>query len=484
MNEDDCAGPFGSAKCVVGDAIGDAAGALAGSAIGAFVESVAEAVETVLMVVATTWMNIPSPVVAVGNEPTGIIAAISSDLSFYTMVFAMIGVLFAAGKLALSGRGDAALPAVRMVVTLIIVSAAGAAVVSAAIAAGDAFAPWIIYRATGKEFSDGVVGIMTAATITSSGMGVGLLVGLAALLGCIAQVVFMVFRGAMITLLMAVLPTIAATSATNGGSAALRKALGWLLAFVLYKPVAAVIYAVGLLLVNGYQAPGGTGEEQAAIMSLLMGLTVITLAGLTLPALVKFLVPMASAGVSSMFSGAAVGVAALATGAAVVSIGGSAAGSAAMARGAAPAAARTGAAPAAAGGAGGAAPSLAPAGGGPVAPAGGAAPSAAAAGGTPTAPGAAGGGSSPTPAPASGGSATPGAAPTSGGTNGTPGPVTPPPAPAPAGPAPRGAPAPAASGRGADGWKSAARSAADAARSGTQAADEGGAGPSGAAVER
>ena len=30
-----------------------------------------------LMVVSTTWMNIPSPVVAVGNEPTGVIAAIT-----------------------------------------------------------------------------------------------------------------------------------------------------------------------------------------------------------------------------------------------------------------------------------------------------------------------------------------------------------------------------------------------------------------------
>ena len=257
MNEDDCGERLiDSVVCGIGDAVGDAAGAVAGGAISAFVESVAESVETLLMVVSTTWMNIPSPLVAVGNEPTGVIAAISRDLSFYTLVFAMVGVLVAAAKVGLSGRGDAALPAVRMVITLVIVSAAGAATVSAAIAAGDAFAPWIIYRATGQDFSDGVVGILTAATISRSGVGVGLLVGVAALLGCIAQVVFMVFRGAMITMLMAVLPTIAATSATQGGSAALRKALGWLLAFVLYKPVAAVVYAVGFLLIQGYQAPG------------------------------------------------------------------------------------------------------------------------------------------------------------------------------------------------------------------------------------
>lgn len=431
--------------CIVGGTVGetitDTAGALAGSAIDAFVKSLAEDVEEVLATVSTMWMGVPSPVLAADDAPTGVVAAISDDLSFYTMVFGIIGVLFAAGKMGLTRRAEEAEPIGRMLVTLTIVSSAGAAIVAAAVGAGDLFAPWIIQRATGGSFSEGALSLVSTSMVLGVGRGLGLILGLAALLGSIAQVIFMIFRGAMITLLVSVLPTIAATSATQGGSAALRKAFGWLLAFVLYKPVAAIVYAVGFLLVKGAASTAPADAGQATLMSVLYGVTILLLACLTLPALVKFLVPVASAGVSSLFSGAAAGAAALATGAAVVSMastgaGAAAAGARTTGAGAKTASTKPAAAPAAAPRSG-ATPSPAPATPAASRPAAGAPPQANPAGGR---------------APAA--SAAPGAT----------------------------GNRPSASGGRESGarWTRAAQAGAEAARTSNTAAEEGGAGPTGA----
>ena len=117
------------------------------------------------------------------------------------------------------------------------------------------------------------------------------------------NVVFMLFRNVMMTVLMVFLPTLAAASGTESGKQAFSKANGYLLAFVLFKPVAAVIYALGLRFVNSPVGDKVNADDltQAAIASL-MGLAILLLAALSLPALMKFLVPVAATGAGG-FSG-------------------------------------------------------------------------------------------------------------------------------------------------------------------------------------
>ena len=329
------------------------------SGIDAWVQSVAKSTEQAEVLLATVWMKFPSPQIAdVNNHPNPVISAISQDLSYWTMAFAVVGLFIAAGKMALNHRSEDVRRALYMIGGLIVISGAAAGVVGAFISAGDAFAPWIIAQATGQPFSSNSALIVSSSQIMGQGTGPGLFVAIACWVGSCAQVLFMLFRAAMITLLMCVLPTIAATTVTQGGSAALRKAIGWLIAFVLYKPVAAVVYAVGFMLMHGDGA-AMTGDP-TGLWTLLVGTMVILLGALTLPALIKFLVPMASAGASSMFSGAAVGAAALAAGAAVVTMGVSAGAGA----GAAAAKGGGGAASAAKSGAGAAPAGASPAAGG------------------------------------------------------------------------------------------------------------------------
>ena len=128
---------------------------------------------------------------------------------------------------------------------------------------------------------------------------IAIILGILAFIGSVVQIMLMLVRGGMLVLLVGTLPLIAAFSNTEMGLQWFRKASAWLLAFALYKPAAAIIYAVAFDL---------AGQQGA--LSLLDGVMMLLLAILALPALMRFLVPATSAlagggGTGAMLVGAA-----------------------------------------------------------------------------------------------------------------------------------------------------------------------------------
>ena len=71
-----------------------------------------------------------------------------------------------------------------------------------------------------------------------------LLLAIVVLLAQIIQFVLMLIKNAMIVALVAFLPLTAAASNMPTGRQGYQKALGWLAAFVAYKPLAAAIYVL------------------------------------------------------------------------------------------------------------------------------------------------------------------------------------------------------------------------------------------------
>lgn len=294
------------------DAIGGAVGSAAGSAIDKFVEKIGEGINKLFELLATAWFEVPSPDV----DSSTVVRALSGDLRWITLYIATLGVLLALGRMAWELRAMPGLAAVRMIVNLVAVSALGATVVAILVDAGDHFAPWVVSRATGEPFNSQVLTTLMNPAILRQNVAIGIVIGLLAMLATLAQVVFMVVRGAMLIILVALLPTLAAGSATEEGMTRFKKMLGLLMAFVIYKPVAAIVYAAGLRLLHAQ------GEDP--LMDLLYGLTIVILAAFALPAVIRFIVPAAGAGSSSIFSGGAMAAAGVASGAAVVSLGGGA----------------------------------------------------------------------------------------------------------------------------------------------------------------
>ncbi len=347
------------------------------SAFESIVKAIGEAVVTLLQFMSTFWLALPSPVVASGSggnwSLSSVVGQMQGWLSPVTGSIAIISFTVAIGRIAFTGNGHEA----RMIVRQVAAVAAGSLAVAAAtqllIRGGDEFSPWIISRAAeGREPSDGLKMLVEAGFQSGSptgNIGLWFLMFLLAALGSIVQCVFMLVRAAALVVLMVIVPSTAAAAASDEGWTRFKRLAFIIIGFALYKPVAAIIYATGIMLMT--QQNGGAGND---VQNALYGLTVIGMAALALPAFIKFLLPLAATGSSSAFSGAAAaGV--VAGGAAVVALGWASAGTG-------------GVATAAAGGGGGAGPAGAAA----VPPAGGAAPA-----------GGGGGGAAPAPTGGSGG---------------------------------------------------------------------------------
>lgn len=293
--------------------LGCAADAVVGGAIDKFVEKIGDALNKLFEILATTWFKVPSP--DVSQSP--VVRSLTGDLRWITLYIATLGVLLGLGRMAWEMRATPGLAIARMMLNLIAVSALGATTVAVLVQAGDSFSPWIVSRATGEPFNSEVLTTLINPATLRENIAIGLVLGLLAMLGTLAQIIFMIVRGAMLIILVALLPTVAAGSATEEGMARLKKMLALLLGFILYKPVAAIIYAGGLRLLHA--------DSTQPVMSLLYGMTVIIFASLALPSVIKFFAPAAAMGSSALFSGGAAAAAGVATGAAVVSLGGGAA---------------------------------------------------------------------------------------------------------------------------------------------------------------
>ena len=284
----------------------------------------------------TVWLNTPSPDVTGANSPATWLA---DRMGWFVLAAAFVSVLWAAYRMASSGTFDHLTDLGWALGRLVIVAGTAAAATALALEVGDAVATWVLDASNVKLD----VGLLGGTAISSPGTVIVL--ALVVIVAQIVQTVLMLVKNAMVVLLVGFLPLTAGATNTPLGKAGFHKALTWLGAFLLYKPVAAIIYAVSFRM---------AGDDQS-ISGLLSGVALMVLAIFALPALMRFLVPVTAAatgGNAGALAGAAVGATA-ATGAVmavgVATGGGGFAAAAPAALQAAPSGAQLGAAPAATG---------------------------------------------------------------------------------------------------------------------------------------
>lgn len=327
---------WGYTDCKAKEKVGDGIGDIVEGQMKEFAQSISDMVAGIMKWFNTWWMDAPAP-----DLKADAVNQVVSDLSWYTAAFAILGLMFALVKLVLSQDFKTLISnGLQPIVNLIAVTACYATGLTLLLTAGDKFSEWILDRAT-----TGVAGgsDISALVILGPALGIGgwIIFGLLALLSSTVNVIFMLFRNVLMTVMMVFMPTLAAASGTETGKQAFNKANGYLLAFILFKPVAAVIYALGLRFVNtplGSEPGKGVdiGDMGEAAVSALMGLAILTLAALALPALMKFLIPVAATGAGAFSGGAALGGAVtIGAGAAVIAAtGGAGAGAAGAGAGA------------------------------------------------------------------------------------------------------------------------------------------------------
>lgn len=243
---------------------------------------------------------------------------LQNSLWFYVGGLAVLSIVIGGIRMAWEQRAQPGKDLIQSLITLIVVSGSGLAIITLAVTAADAFSIWVLNGATDCDVSAGGesqcfgtnVAALVALTASSPlGMMGVLILGTIALLMTYVQVALMVIRGGLLVVLAGVLPLTASFTNTQMGKQWFGKAVGWTLAFILYKPAAALVYAAAFSLTgtDAFQDDGG------GLWTVLTGLALMLMALVALPALLRFVAPMTGAvaggGAAGMaMAGAAAGV--------------------------------------------------------------------------------------------------------------------------------------------------------------------------------
>ncbi|MCF3140938.1 hypothetical protein LRQ04_16925 [Paenarthrobacter sp. AR 02] len=314
------------AECVPLDVIcqgGNAVSGMLDDAIGNLAKAIMEGMSQMVTTLSTFWVSTPTVNLTSqdGSTASPVVSIVNSELVPWTLALAVLAVILGGIRLIWEQRGAPLKDLLRSLLTLTLVSGLGLGVISILVIAADAFAAEIIKRSTdGKGFAESMQ-LLVMTNQTGVGVFILIVLGLIGLIASLVQIVLMVVRSGMLVILAGILPTTAAFTNTEMGRQWFQKAVGWTIAFILYKPAAAIVYSVAFLLM------GNSGVKDALIGSI-TGFTLMVVALFALPALMRFVTPMVGAVASGSGAAAGAAVGAIATGAVSLGRGGSGRGNA------------------------------------------------------------------------------------------------------------------------------------------------------------
>lgn len=225
------------------------------------------------------WMHIPIP--SIGDTGSAVDKLHQATL-YLTVITAVVSIFFVAGKAALAHRTAASeegQEAAKGLVRIVIASSVAVPAVVLASQGADEYSQWLVTQAANGDVGAAVAKLMAFDQVTGSGFT--FILALIALLASVVQAFLIVIRDALLILLVGTLPLAAAASITSSGRQTWNKMVGWLIAFILFKPVAAMCYAGALWSVTN----AANEIDQVA------GVFLVILAVLTLPALMRLIVP-------------------------------------------------------------------------------------------------------------------------------------------------------------------------------------------------
>jgi hypothetical protein len=255
------------ATCVA-DGVTDAVTGVVGNA---FADAMREGAEWVIKTTVGWWINVPA--VDLTRSPA---ETIRGYVLWLAIVVAVAGVIWQGIQMAISRKPDPLLNVGRGLFLVALWSAVGIIGPALALRAGDAFASWVLSEAAGGRAADRLVGLASLAPIESAGAVI--LLGLLMMIAGLIQAILMMFREGALVILSGVTVLAAAGSFSTATRPWLPRVIGWMLALIAYKPVAAMVYASALALVGDSDDP----------RTLLVGLSMMVLAIVALPALMKF----------------------------------------------------------------------------------------------------------------------------------------------------------------------------------------------------
>jgi len=256
--------------------VGAGASAAASSGFNKAAETLFAAYDDIFKQFMTSWVN-SGFLVSLDNKATQWFQDSNLVLSVFLLT---IGLVVAGARIMLAHRAEPFREAMQALGKAVAVITLGSAAIQVLSWGGDAYAQWIL-KASGTTAEAGIAD----AGFAASSPGLALIFGLIGVMAVALQWVIMFIRQAMLLLLNAYWQLSASAALLQQGKQAFEKITAWIIAFILYMPLAASIYAFAWRLKNGQDGAGGV----------LYGLMLIGLAVIALPAIMRLLLPASGA---------------------------------------------------------------------------------------------------------------------------------------------------------------------------------------------
>lgn len=257
------------------------------------------------------WVHTPSVPL---TGPDNAVTFIRDTTLWYVGVLMVISVLIAAGQMMWTRKGQPLTELLSSLLKFAIINAASVSGVTMLLDSGDKFSAWIIKQSTDEGFDKALSNLMGPEVFKSEiSMGIAIfaiVMGIIAIIVAVIQIGLLIVRSAMALILVGTLPLAFSATNTSWGKQWSQKHVSWLIAFILYKPVASLVYAAAFKVFGSYGKIDG--DDGARMTYFISGLVLMVGALFALPAMMRLIVPAvgaASAG-GAMFAGAAVGSAA------------------------------------------------------------------------------------------------------------------------------------------------------------------------------
>ncbi|GAB3141336.1 hypothetical protein [Microbispora hainanensis] len=252
-----------------------AVGKVAASAANGILDEIAKAIQDgVAWVVGNSiswWVRVPSPDLATESA----VDRLREWTLPIAIAVAVLGVLSAGGKMALTRKGSPLVDVGSGLVVIAATSTIGVLTASMLVKAGDAWSTWVLDTVSHDDFGRRLTKILA---LTGAAPGVVIVLGIVAILIGVVQAVLMLFREAALVVLAGLLPLAAAGSMTVMIKPWFRKVTGWMLALIFYKPAVAAVFATTFTMV-------GEGKD---VRTILMGFAMMLLSLIAMPVLMKF----------------------------------------------------------------------------------------------------------------------------------------------------------------------------------------------------
>ncbi|MFJ6655725.1 hypothetical protein ACIQNG_05080 [Streptomyces sp. NPDC091377] len=222
-------------------------------------------------------------------EGTATSERVSAQTRWVVVYLAVGSLLFAAARMAMERKGEAGITALKGILRVVLVSGAATMIIGAAVTVSDKYFEHL-FKVGAQEQLKQIGGCSDFGTM---GAFVKLILALLLLIAGILQTILLYVRMGVLIILLGTLPVAAAASMTDWGNGWWRKHIGWMIAWLLYKPAAGLVLYAGSVMTNAGKT--GTGDVTVSVHTRIAGIAVMLLSAVALPALLKLIVPATAA---------------------------------------------------------------------------------------------------------------------------------------------------------------------------------------------